>query len=226
MSGRVSATSLGPPMLGQRILVTSRFMLALTVLALPACTPESPSGPPITVTAMDGPPPGAPSEFNQSPFIQSSNLDASFFGASFGAAADMRYFANRAEQTLDVEVNYEGSSVASIPRQSSANELFPWLRDLSTITEMNLADECGHTIIAQATHKAWHELSGYQWGTDNAGQSLQRSQLDCPPEHGGPPAGGYGGGGGGQFAICFYTIYYNTDTGAIISIEHHGCTAI
>jgi hypothetical protein len=168
-----------------------------------------------------------PEEFDQSPSIIEARVEAGFDGPIAYAQAYMRYFANRARQTVNLELQ-KGSRTVRPPAAVGYEEhLFPWVRELWTPVSIRLDSSCGYLANGWARHEAWHEVRA-PGGTLAKWHGEGRSSAGSAQQPGCSGSGGGGGepGGGESGTTCYYVDWYGfilwLDTGEVTYVGYLG----
>ncbi|MGH7720029.1 MAG: hypothetical protein ACREON_14455 [Gemmatimonadaceae bacterium] len=129
---------------------------------------------------------------------------------AYGTAV-MSYFANNAEQTVDLRLRYNGSEVASTTGITGDSYLFPWRRSMYTQASLGISEACGHMVDATSKHRVWDEFitsnqGALSWGSETRSSYAGDSQSPCLRTGG----GGEGGGWGDQtWYICYYYDWFD-----------------
>jgi hypothetical protein len=152
-----------------------------------------------------------PPEFQQAPSIISRSTAVKFEGAQLGGAANMRYYASHASQTLTFSLRNSTAGFPTPTFESAASDLLPWVRDLRTEGRVVTLGDCGHLVNAGSSHRAWHQFplvgSLLSWGQQSATSDASAQQPPCSDD---PGAGG--GGGGTIIYTCYCQDYYSSAT--------------
>lgn len=225
---------------------TIRFLpLLATTLMLSACDDAAGPAPPandldVVVPALAplAPPPperpaftndpgedaDIPDGFDDAPAILTSRVTAGFTNTRAYAQAMMRFWGNRGRQDVLLDLYYNGSKVGSRPASGRKSEIFPGFYRIDTTASMVVNDKCGHTADATSDHEAWHEWGGNIWDQDtqqNGDNADQPECVDAVDEERVVPGGS--NEDDSDWMICYYTHYYDTDSGRYLYTEFHGC---
>lgn len=180
-------------------------VLVVILLGTSGCAdgldPAGPDALPLTTTVQSvGAPPGLPLEYYTAPWITHLDTDVSFVADRVTGKASMRFWANRAEQTIQMIVtNQTNGSTITVPEAKSRRNrvtppLPPFTYTLDTNTQYSGLNACdGYSANAYSQHRAWHEAlvpdpSGlvrwHSWGLVEAATNDGATR---------PPSGGGGG---------------------------------
>jgi hypothetical protein len=193
------------------------FVLPELETKLSAARVEKISGPLRIDPSRRSPPVAAdalPPEFNEGAILLRYYTVAGFTDDAHQAygTSVMHYFANRARQTVDLKLRYNGAEVTSTSGFTEESFFLPWHRSMVTTATLGISGTCGHAVHATGTHNVWDEFitSGQgllSWGHKGASSNGDGSQSPCLQSGGGP--GGGGGWGDEQYYICYYYDWYD-----------------
>lgn len=121
----------------------------------PVPEPDPPAAEPPTSTAIAA---EASEEFEEPPVIHAWDVDVGFSADYAWAQAYMKFFANYANQTVDLWVRKGVSTVAHRTGESHASYIAPWRRTLWTHASARIMESCGHAADGRGRHEAANQI--------------------------------------------------------------------
>lgn len=162
------------------------------------------------------------SEFTDAAIIQYPTTRAYFMRANGATVAigegSMRFFANRAEQSVSVTVSTPSGGLLNATQLDAFSATIPAWYDMVTYARIPLAGDCGYSVTAATNHKAWHRFPFppfTEFGHDFALSMAGLDQLPaCPTQI--KTTTGTGGEGDSritdsQWQICYWLVWYDSN---------------
>jgi hypothetical protein len=135
-----------------------------------------------------------PPEFYESPTISRYYTEAGFAWDYAFVRASMTYFANRATQSVTMDLRHGNTLILQRSAFSGQSHFLPATRQLSTYTSAPVSGECGHTVLGAGQHNAHHEFlfkTGWlAWGHVSRSSNGDGKQPNCDTSNSGGGSAG------------------------------------
>lgn len=224
---------------------TRRLALLMAALAIAACDDAAGPSPPaaqdldifVPALASREPPddfgdrsslsedPGedadVPDEFDAAPAILRSRLIVDFTSTRAYAQAMMEFWGNRGRQDVALDLHYGGKVIATKTASGRRSEILPGIYRIYTTASVAVSGDCGHMADGASNHDAWHEYGAWEWGSETQENFDDEAQPDCEKEE--RIVQGGNNEDDAEWYICYYTHYYDAETGVYLYTKFHGC---
>ncbi len=134
--------------------------LVVSGITLASCAEaRSPVAPPLEPSRSEE---EIPPEYSQGPSLGNYWTDVGFDPGDAWGQAYMQYYGNRAKQTLDLTLRYDGKVYTPPTAVSEQHPMFPSIppsyREMWTTNAIGVKSSCGHQVDGHSSHSAWHEF--------------------------------------------------------------------
>ena len=170
------------------------------------------------------PPDGLPSGYDWNTFLTVS-ADAGFTAEGAYGQSVVNFTATNATADVKLTLSSGGSSIGTNAGHAETSSVFPSTTGITAQTTIASSTTCGLSAASHADGSSWDSFllnfNILSWGKKSDSNDKTSTQATCQNTN----TGGSGGDGGTTYYTCYYIVYTDSITGAVLGVTPLGCYA-